>query len=544
MTHLPCLAEVEREAELAAEGILELDGRLILLAVSFLGLFPGVLERLLLQGLVLRLPRRRSCLGGRLGGFGGLAFLFELLACRELCRQLGFRLEFLPPFGLLGRFLSCGRLGLVFGFLGGFDLFALGPDGGGQLLLLLFEGRFEGAFRFRLDPLQSFGVLGCPGGGGGFCCVFGLDPGEDSVLLLPDGQLDSCPGLGLGQGRSLCLPPLSLVGCPQLGGKLFTGLPFDPLHRLLVLPLPLFLLLLFVLYTLPCRLIGFDPCEFNLLSRLLLGRLHLLHPYSQLLLGFLLQPFFQLLLLLRVFQCFLLRLVLCKLRLHGFDFWVRLLNRRRSGRGGLWPGGFGRRRGRGIVHVRLQVRRDPIPRRSAAVVAGGALVVGHHVVWITTVFVPEVAGAIPAMGRREGVLVVAVRNHLAAVVVLHVAADVALGVRGRGRLVAARPGAVECALVLRLRWAVTTRIRLVVLFGRIYTHWRRRGGLIEWLAPGSRDPVAPRIPTERPWAVRSRERGGGGVSVACRRRVRRVKLAVLVTPLLLLVFFLLVVVVN
>ena len=107
------------------------------------------------------------------------------------------------------------------------------------------------------------------------------------------------------------------------------------------------------------------------------------------------------------------------------------------------------------------------------------VVVGHHVVGITPMLVPKVAGAIPAMRRSEGVLVVAVRNHLAAVVVRHIAADVALGVGGRGRLVAAGPGAVECALVLRRWWAVTTRIRLVVLFGRIYTHWRRRGCLIE-----------------------------------------------------------------
>lgn len=107
------------------------------------------------------------------------------------------------------------------------------------------------------------------------------------------------------------------------------------------------------------------------------------------------------------------------------------------------------------------------------------MVVGHHVVGIAPMLVPKVAGAIPAVGRGKGVLVVAVGNHLAAVVVRHIAADVALGVGGRGRLVAAGPGAVECALVLRLRWAVTTRIRLVVLFGGIYTHWRRRGCLVE-----------------------------------------------------------------
>lgn len=137
VTYLPCLTEVEREAELPADGVLELDGRLVLLVQILQNLGLGFLLDLLLEDFSLLL------LGGLgfLGSLGRLTLGLELLARFDLCLELGLGLELFLPFGQFLCLLGGSLVRLLLGLLRGFNLFALGLDRSCQLLFLLLDCR-------------------------------------------------------------------------------------------------------------------------------------------------------------------------------------------------------------------------------------------------------------------------------------------------------------------------------------------------------------------------------------------------------------------
>ncbi|KAL2016614.1 hypothetical protein VTK56DRAFT_3232 [Thermocarpiscus australiensis] len=319
---------MERKAKLSANGVLKLDGRLILLLGRLLSLRFGLLQEFLLQRFLLFLLRLLCCLGL----LCCLSFGLELLPRLNLCLQLGLGLELLPPFGLLGSLLCRGRLGFLLGLLRRLHLLALGFYCCRQLLFLLLDCRLQFPLCFLLDPLQSFRLLGCLFRRGRFRFFLSLDLGVNLFLLLPDRQLDSGLCLRLGQGRSFRLALLPLLGRLQLGFEFLARLLFDPLHCFFLLLPPLLFSLPFLLQPLARGLLRLDPCSFNLLLCFLLRLPHLLHPSLKCLFGLPPNLFFHLLPLGRLLLPPPFLFERCNLLLHEFQFRIRFLFRRRRGR--------------------------------------------------------------------------------------------------------------------------------------------------------------------------------------------------------------------